>query len=395
MKICHLTSVHPATDIRIFLKECQSLHQHGHDVYLIAPHTESVVMNGIQIKQVGPFRGARLVKMIRAVKAVYTKALEVDADVYHFHDPELIIVGLLLKRRGKHVIYDVHEDVPQQILSKQWLPKSLRKSVSWIAERIEGYGARRLDAIVTATPFLAQRFKAFSSRVVTLHNYPMLHELATITSLQEEEPLPAFVYIGGLSELRGVRAMLAAMTALNSEKAKAHLMWAGTFSPPSLEEEVAPQLATAGIDYYGYLSREEVKHALSRAVAGLVLLQPEPRYTVSYPIKLFEYMAAGIPTIASDFPLWRTFVEEPSCGICVNPLDEEAIAKALLWIIEHPQQARQMGENGKRAVLAHYNWEKESEKLISLYETIKGTERKRGEGADEDLDLESCSVKAF
>ncbi|MDQ0218435.1 glycosyltransferase [Peribacillus cavernae] len=369
MKICHITSVHSANDTRIFIKESQSLSKAGHDVYYVVPNTEETVRNDIKILNVISDINGQLDRMRNTTKKVYQKALEVDADVYHFHDPELIPIGLKLKSHGKKVIYDVHEDVPEQILSKEWIPKPMRKTISKAIKRYEKYASGKFDAIVAATPHIANRFQTYNQRTVTLHNYPLLDELAADSSHVSDSSKNNSIYIGGIYILRGIKEMVQSVEKVN-EDFDCKLTLAGEFAPKSLEAEVRGMSGFKFTDYLGFLDRKQVKKILSEANMGLVLLHPEPRFTVSMPIKMFEYMSAGLPVIASNFPLWKEIIEQNQCGLCVDPLNIGEISEAIKWILSNPEEARIMGENGRNAVTSIYNWENESEKLIQLYQSL-------------------------
>ncbi|OCA88270.1 glycosyl transferase [Bacillus sp. FJAT-27225] len=371
MKICHLTSLHPATDTRIFIKECQSLANAGHDVYLIAPNTESVKQSGVTIIGVHSIVKGRLDRMRKTTQKVFEKALEIDAEVYHFHDPELMPVGLKLKAKGKKVVYDVHEDVPEQVMSKQWIPKPLRKLISVLVKGYERYASKRFDAIVTATPTIEERFVTYNPNTVTVHNYPLLNELASGEEVYGQKNGHNVLYIGGIYALRGIKEMVRAIEKVNKDLPATFIL-AGAFTPKSLEAEVRSMPGFKYTDFRGYLDREGVKNALSEANMGMVVLHPEPRFVVSLPIKMFEYMSAGVPVIASNFPLWKDIVEKNNCGICVDPLNIDEIASAIRRILENPEQAEQMGRNGRRAIETIYNWETESQKLVSLYNRLEG-----------------------
>ncbi|MGG3467861.1 glycosyltransferase family 4 protein [Neobacillus pocheonensis] len=369
MKICHLTSVHPAEDIRIFVKECRFLQQGGFDTSLIVANSETYIKDGVKIVGVKVNAGSRYTRILKGPIQVYKKALEIDADVYHFHDPELLPVGLLLKRKGKKVIYDVHEDVPEQVLSKEWIPAFLRRSISSIVKRIERFASKRFDAVVTATPTINNRFITYNNNSVTIHNFPITNELITEDIPSEGDEKKSAIYIGGITRLRGIVEMVDAMEVVNQD-APVTLTLAGKFSPESLEEQVKKQSGWKYVDNAGWLTREEVKSYLGQAFVGLVLLHPEPRYIVSYPIKLFEYMSAGIPVIASNFPLWKEIVEESQCGLCVDPLNIQEMAEAILWMHNHPEEAKQLGKNGREAILKKYSWENEAARLVELYKTL-------------------------
>ncbi|MBA2877228.1 glycosyltransferase involved in cell wall biosynthesis [Anoxybacillus kamchatkensis] len=371
MRVCHLTSVHPAEDIRIFVKECQSLVSAGHEVILVVANESPRVINGVKIVGVHAPAKNRLMRMLKATYEVYKQALKEDAEVYHFHDPELIPIGLLLKGKGKKVVYDVHEDVPEQVLSKQWIPSLLRKPISFLVKAVEKFASKRFDAIVTATPTINERFKTYNERSITVHNYPILNELIDpnldISKKQFEKP--SIVYIGGITELRGIREMVQAIETINKDQ-HVQLHLAGKFSPPELEIKMRKLPAWQYVNYLGWLNRQQIKQCLSDATLGLVLLHPEPRYVVSYPIKLFEYMSAGIPVVASNFPLWKEIVESSGCGKCVDPLNVDEISETIRWFLNHPEKAKEMGMNGRKAIEEKYNWESESSVLIRLYDEL-------------------------
>jgi glycosyltransferase involved in cell wall biosynthesis len=368
MKICQLTSVHPAEDIRIFVKECRYLQQSGFDTTLIVANSETYVKDGVKIVGVKVNAGNRYTRILKGPIQVYKKALEIDADVYHFHDPELLPIGVLLKRKGKKVIYDVHEDVPEQVLSKEWIPAPLRKTISKMVKMVEKFSAKRFDAVVTATPTINNRFKTYNDNSVTIHNFPITNELIT-EDLPETEEAKSAIYIGGITKLRGIVEMVDAMEVVNQTE-PVTLTLAGKFSPESLEKQIKNQKGWKYIHNAGWLDREGVRTVLGQAFVGLVLLHPEPRYTVSYPIKLFEYMSAGIPVIASNFPLWKEIVEESQCGLCVDPLNIQEIAEAILWFYKNPEEAKRLGQNGREAILKKYSWENEAARLVQLYKNL-------------------------
>ncbi|SEM65538.1 Glycosyltransferase involved in cell wall bisynthesis [Mesobacillus persicus] len=369
MRVCHLTSVHSANDTRIFIKECQSLKKAGHEVFYVVPNMKDTVVSGVKIIGVQSDAKGQIERMRKTTKLVLSKAIEINADVYHFHDPELIPIGLKLKKQGKKVIYDVHEDVPEQILSKQWVPKPLRKSLSTLVRRYERFASRRFDGISAATPYIAERFKTHNENTITIHNYPLLDELASNYNDRVAKTKNTAVYIGGIYVLRGINEMVKAMEKVNEEM-PATFVLAGSFAPPSLEQEVQSLPGFKFTDFRGFLNRDGIKELLTEADMGLVLLHPEPRFVVSLPIKMFEYMSAGVPVIASNFPLWKDIVQENQCGICVDPLNVQEIADAMKWILNHPEEAKLMGENGRKAVETVFNWETESQKLEELYNRL-------------------------
>ncbi len=362
--VCHLTSVHPPEDVRIFYKECSALRDKGYEVHLVYLGDTGSPVEGVLLHDSGPKRNSRFARMTVGVVRVLITGWRVHADVYHFHDPELLFVGLILKLLGKKVVYDVHEDVPRQILTKTWINHRLRKVVAKIIEVIEGIAAQYFDAIVTATPYIGQRFSVINKNTVTINNYPVNDEL-TIEGIGWDEKEEAICYIGGISELRGIKEMVIA-----TSKTRAKLFLAGDFSPAKIQNTIEREPGWQQVDYHGLVPRYAAKKLIQRSAAGIVIFHPVPNHINAQPNKLFEYMAAGIPVIASDFPLWKEIVEGNNCGICVNPLDCPAITAAIEWLLANPDEARRMGERGRQAVTEIYNWDREKAKLFSLYEIL-------------------------
>lgn len=209
LKICHFTSVHSNSDIRIFVKECSTLAQAGYEVYLVA-QGESRIENGVHIIGLGEMPQGRKQRMTDFAKAIYEQAKSLDCDIYHFHDPEMLPYGIKLKRKGKKVIFDSHEDVPAQILDKDWIPYPLRKIVSVIYKAYETYAVGKFDAVVAATPHIGETFKGRARRVVVVNNYPKLDDIQFHdTPFTERERIVC--YAGGINELRGVKIMVEAM----------------------------------------------------------------------------------------------------------------------------------------------------------------------------------------
>ncbi len=361
IKVCHMTSVHIRTDTRIFYKECHSLKRNGYDITLVATG-ESEVLDGIPIVGV-PKAKNRLSRILFTARGVYKAARKLDADIYHFHDPELLPYGKKLKKQGKIVIYDSHEDVPRQILSKPWIPRLLRPIVSRVFEIRENHIARRLSGVIAATPYIAQRFSYIHHHVIDINNYPILESIEPgDTSFRERKP--QLCYTGLISKIRGSDAMFEAIG-----QTEGTLLIAGPDDTGRFQEGFTPPDHTK---YLGILTKKQVADLYKQCVGGIVLYLPEPNHVNAQPNKLFEYMSAGLPLIASDFPLWKTLVEGNHCGLCVNPADSHSAAQAIRHLLENLDEAQQMGENGRKAVLERYNWGMEEKKLLDYYAMLLG-----------------------
>ena len=371
-RIVHFTTVHPRHDTRIGVKEVTSLAETLDEpvaLYVMDGQGDETDNEGrVQIIDVGPAPRGRLLRMTLGAWRMGRAVLRARPRVAHFHDPELIPVGFALRLAGVRVIYDVHEDVPRQILSKHWLPAVVRRPVArrpvaWAVSALEWFAGRSMTAIVAATPTIAARFPA--PKTVTVQNFPILSELTVPDSLPYDQRPSHVAYVGGITRNRGAIEMVEAIARVSCGDAR--LRMAGNVEPASLRDELATQSGWERVDKLGWADRQQVANLLGSVRAGLVVLHPIANYPDAYPVKMFEYMAAGLPVIASNFPLWREIVEGNECGLTVDPLDPEAIAEAIQYLLDHPDEAQTMGENGRKAVAERFNWGNEAEKLLALY----------------------------
>lgn len=370
IKIVHLSTVHPRNDTRIFIKQVQTLSAVlNKEVALVVAdgYGDDLKPDNPAIYDLGKLPNSRFKRAVIGNWRSLTFLRRVKPELVHFHDPELIPLGLLLRLVGCTVIYDVHEDVPRQTMSKYWIPVIFRWPVAMAIAAMEWIGGKIFSAIVPATPTIAKRFPV--GKTVLVQNFPIQSELVL------PDPLPYlgrpsnFAYVGGIADIRGGKEMVQALEKFD-ELSEVRLEMAGGISPESFSNELRELKGWSKVIYRGLLNRQEVSKLLSNSRAGLVLFQPMPNHVDAQPNKLFEYMSAGLPVIASNFPLWREIVAGADCGLLVDPSDPRAIADALLWVLEHPKESESMGKKGQEAVRDKYNWERESTQLIGLYKKL-------------------------
>jgi glycosyltransferase involved in cell wall biosynthesis len=343
--------VHGPFDTRIFQKQCKSLARAGYDTHLVVVHDADQSIDGVQINAIARTSNNRLSRMLGTVWQVYQNALRLDADIYHLHDPELIPVGLALKRRNKIVIFDSHEDYPADIMSKPWIPLAMRKHVAQGFAALERYALPKFDAVVTVHQQIAERLAKIQPNTVIVHNFPIIEEGYTPV----ETRIPKFVWLGLLSPIRGcvqidVALKMTAGAALD------------VIGPVSKFQPNAERVTLLG----SFPQRKAMEIA-ANYLAGLVTYLPEPNHIDALPNKLFEYMSLGLPVIASDFPKWRKIVEGAGCGLLVDPNSPESIAGAMRWMVDNPDGAAEMGRRGRAAVLEKYSWASEEKVLLNLY----------------------------
>ena len=363
MRVVHLTSLHAPDDVRIFVKECRTLAAAGHEVHLVAPAAALELRDGVRLH---PLTGAvaepGVRKLAGRLSAAWRSARALRADVYHLHEPELIPLAVLLRAAGNRVVYDAHEETPLEV-------RALHRSaavggllaLAWrAAERVCGAAAH---GIVAATPSIARRFP--ERKTVVARNYPAADEAERFRGPPHEGRPHDVVYLGGVSAIRGAREIVAAIERVRDPDAR--LVIAGVMQPAALRSELEREAGWARVDFRGWLSREGVAATLRDARIGLLTLHPVAAHLESLPVKLFEYMAAGVPVVASDFPLWRQIVGGSGCGVLVDPLDAGAIAAAVDGLLGDPAAAAELGARGRTAFAERYSWRTEAAELLALY----------------------------
>lgn len=367
-KVCILTTVHPPFDGRIFHRAAKTLAVSGYNVALIATHDKCEVVDGIRIIPMAK-RTTRVSRMFRTL-SVLLLAIKQKADFYHFHDPELLPAGILLKIfTNAKVIYDVHEDHPETMLSKYYLPRSFRPYMSCIFDIFEKSVSRLFDYIIPATEGIEKHFKHVSKKTSVVKNYPTQRPVSKRKyNRKMASDQHTLICTGGFAEQYGINEEVRCLGFIRDFNVKLKLI--GKFHTKVFEDKVKSFPEFQGVEFLGWVPYEEVCQHLLTADVGLVTYHPLPYMIDALPTKIFEYMSAGLPIVASNFPLWERIILENKCGLTVNPLDPQEIAKEIEYLLGNPEERRKMGENGRKAFMEKYNWDHEKKKLLQIYEAL-------------------------
>ena len=305
--------------------------------------------------------------MMKTAKEVYKRALELNADLYHFHDPELIPWGLMLRLRGKKVVYDVHEESGATMLEKPYFPVPIRRTIAGLLNALEAFGAKCFNGIVASRPALMDHFP--KSKTVLANNFPILGELS-------KDEVPAFrdrprqaCYVGGHSEDRGYREMIYGLAEIPDDF-EFELLIAGPIYPDSMVDEMKSHPGFKRMKLLGMISRKEVADLLNSSRFGAVFFKPIANHVNSLPTKLFEYASAGLPTLGTDMKLWQSVIQDGGLGFVVDVTDPKAVAERYMWMTDHPDECQKIGEHAKHAVETEFNWDVESKRILELYDRI-------------------------
>lgn len=358
--VVHFSTVHPPNDTRILSKECISLAKAGFAVTLVVPGdggtsaVEGVVRRTLRIPR------NRFLRMTIGQLRMAMTLLRLRADIFHFHDPELLPTALLLRVAGNRVVFDSHEHISKGFSEKPWLPPGGRRLARVFGLAIERLADRFMSGVVVTTAGMRESYPR--GRTVLVRNVPRLDEFTFVPDWRERRSVAC--YLGLVTEYRGSRQLARLAT-----RTSARIVLAGPLSDDDrtkLREESGWPL----VDYRGVLDRRQVASLLSEAKIGLAILLPMKNFEDSIPTKLLEYLAAGLPVVASDFESWRTLTRGIDSVAFVNPLDEDALADAVNAILADPERAQGMGMRGREFVLNNFSWDREFQELLGLYSLL-------------------------
>lgn len=373
-KIAHITTVHPRYDVRICMKECRSIAKnpnYGVDL-VVADGLESEVLDNVHIIDLGIIVGSRLKKTLVGNHKLIKYLSKNQYDCVHFHDPDVFPCAVWMSFKGPKIIYDSHEDLPALVASRGWIPAKLRKPLSHIARIFESIATKRFTAVVAATPKIAQGFP--KNKVVLVQNFPLNEEISPTAPLEDINDSPNyFIYTGAISKIRGLKQVVEAIEIVN-RSVNCKLVIAGSFYSTAFEQELSSMEGWEYVDFVGFLERDAMNRLLSSAVGGIVTYLPTEHHIHAQPNKLYEYMGAGLPVIASNFSIWESLVNEsdPIFGVTVDPADPQAIADKIVEFCSGTYDLQSMGEAGRTLVLQKYNWALEEQALMGLYSSLSG-----------------------
>jgi len=360
---CIITTVHPPFDTRIFHKQAKSLRDAGYSVTLISSHPRTETIDGIRIISLREIKN-RIIRILFAPILAVALALRQKADIYHFHDPELIPEALLLRIFGKKVIYDMHELVADQIEDKQWIkPPLLRKIARMIYSFMELLAVKYMSHIILAedgyTEYFSRTYSGFSNYTV-IRNYPLDNFISDSPAIKLQKTYQA-IYAGGLTHVRGIMEIIRAIDMLPNYR----LTLMGPWGSEQYRKDCMTSPGWSKVNYMGNLPLDEVRKEMQQGTVGLCMLHPIKNYVVSLPVKAFEYMGCGLPMVMSDFPLWQKLFSE--CAVFADPYNPSDIAAKIAILSTDTMLNKSLANRGLALVKEKYNWQMEKNKLLSVY----------------------------
>jgi glycosyltransferase involved in cell wall biosynthesis len=393
-RIVCLSSARAAHHPRHHYRLAASLADAGYDVEMVAQpdltpgHDDAVPVSYL------PVRGGRLARMASAPLSVL-RAARMRPDALYVLTLDLLPWAVLLHalRPSLVVVYDSNDEYDTFMLIKEWLPKPLRRPLQQLTHWLEPWLAKRLDAATTALPATQEKFEAAGVRSTLVRNFPPAE---IVEERPRREKFEFEVLLGG--SLPENQIPLLAETAGKLRRRQGRpVRWllairnCGDDERQLLERLLEEAGVRADFDLRYNRPFKEMKEMMAQSRLGFVLYPSDVNYASRIPIRIFEYMAAGVPFVASDHPTTKLFTEGEGVAVLTDPGDTSAFAEALGSLLDEPDTQRQMSERGPRLVRERYNWERESGRLVGLYEELLGGKVRDSASAVETGDVQPSS----
>lgn len=369
IKVCHFSSVHNLSDTRVFYRECTWLAQ-DFDVTLIAIGNKTETINNVKL--IGVEKPvSRLKRILHTTRQVYKLAKQQNADIYHFHDPELIPFGWLLKTQGKKVIYDIHENVTESLKAKNWLP--LKGLFIKIYLWFDALAARNFKLILAEKSYVkVYRFRYPKKQFALIRNYASNSQLKPFinTNREAKNNIINLFYMGSIDEQYCCKQMLEALAILNNQGVNAHLKMIGWIDPKIKQEMQTWPFMEAiknKLLFTGFLDMQAGYKLSQDCHLGLSFVSDNLNVSQSIPRKMYEYMHIGLPVVSSSHLLYKNMVETHALGLCVNNNSAIEIANTIIAMAKSGNYLNTLAQNNLKAAQQHFNWETEYQTLKNLY----------------------------
>ena len=363
-RVLHLSTAHSAYDPRIVRKQCPALADR-YEVWCALPHADPSVAPGVRFIRLPRFRRV-LWRLLISSPYLLLRAAWLRPAIVHVYMPDLLPLAFVLRVLGCRIVYEVQENLRRKLAIKRI---NRGRLLRWGYRWLDAAARRHFHLIFTEHAYL-ETYRTLTHTAAVVYNYP---DLPFYEPFRNRPAIPTdLVYVGGISFERAIDTLITALALLHQTHPATRLHLFGPVYFPEKELEGIPGYAAVRnhLTFYGYTDQAAALPVVARAAAGLALLKPVGDYPESYPTKVFEYMALGVPVITSAFPLYQDVVERPGGGFCIDPTDARTLADRLRFLLDHPAEAQQMGQRGRRAVQRHFTWETERRKLLDFYQHI-------------------------
>lgn len=393
-----ISAMHGLYDDRIYWKEALSLKKNGYEVIHIGvgnEYTDIVSAENIRlikIKRKHYLADPYLDKLFRLLficdsvyDDIFSIAAGINADVYHFHDLQINRIGKKLKGlpHKPKVIYDVHEPYPVTIANahaSNFIIRLINRIYGQFIHKWELKCAGEYDLIITTEENVYNKFAGHLKRnnVEVIYNYTDHNADADPDSLSYKDKIYDAIYCGGIKTNRYAYQIIEAVRVAKSRSRDIRVLFIGPVTDPGLKSGLLRKIRSYGLEDNVFLHDpvpyNQIGEYYRKSRIGLAVFLDNPVHNIILPIKIFEYMAFGLPVVCSDFGHLARYTRINKTGITLDPSDPEAICNAILELKDDRKKYEVFSRNGIQAVKEKYSWKYMEQKLLKIYRDLLETE---------------------
>ena len=359
MKIFVLTTVHPLNDVRVFVKQISSFIDSGYEVICLTKRSKLKLDSRITHIQLS-LGSIRIFRIILGNILSLCYCIRHKANIYLIHDPEGLLVGYVLQvYLKKSVVYDMHENVPAQILSKQWIPVVFRNLVSKVFSFLEKLLLKNIPVIFAERSYV--NVYSYVKKYELIQNYPIISVLRNIKPALCNSEVFRVCYMGRVSHQRGFDVMIRSVEEMRNLgfRIEFHIIGESDFNIGKFKHR--------DNYFYGRLDSLSGFGIVKSCDVGFALLKNKPNYIDSLPTKMLEYLALDTVPVVSNFPFYISIIDKLNYGYYCDPNSVNAVVKILKFQLEN-----RFKDEKKWSVLVNlsYTWEIEYNKLERFLKSV-------------------------
>lgn len=368
LKICFVSSMHDWNDDRIFERAALGLASLGHEVIYVSPAEKDMKVEGVFIKAI-PKRN-RFKKHLFGPFEAFRQMKKIEADLYHFYNPNMMWMMRRWAKKGHAVFIDIHENYEARVDALP-LPSWLRnKAVGWY-RKLENWFCRSYNGITVVTETMANKLSPSGTPVLVVDNVPYLKRLATVQLAERKDKRPTIITSGSHSAGRNCMKAVEALPLIVKSIPNVKMKFVGRFQPAEYEQELINKAKELGVstnfETEGMLPWLENFKRMSTAHVGCVFYNDNLNNRVTLPNRLYEYMYVGLAVLGEDFPEVKSVLQKNNCGEIVNSQNPQDIAEKSIRLLKNPLQLDIYIKNSKQGIETTHNFEKALDELQKFY----------------------------
>ena len=312
-------------------------------------------------------------KTIKTLRGAYRPDCK---NIIYFYGPlflDSIVPLSYAKKLGFKIVFDVIEDFG---LAKDISHSYYQYARSMLANKISSQIKNLADGIIVISSYLEDQCRKLTDAKTPMHYMSVSVDMVLFSGeieVEDDKPTKVFLYAGSFGKKDGLSVLLDAFDKLAEQYSNIRLVLTGKGEDLSMQTfysrlEESPHKDK--IDYRGYLD-DESYYSLLNSIDFPCMTRVDLAFAnAGFPFKLGEFLATGKPVIASKVSDVDRFIVDRENAMLVEPNSVEEVCKAAEYLLNNPDRAKEIGENGREAARKHFDNIQQSRDFLDFIQTI-------------------------